>query len=296
MIRVGAANEETALEALPVEGLWSMAWRRLCRNQAAMVGLFVVILLILVAIFASVLAPYDPNVQRYEESFDGVSLKHPMGTDQLGRDILSRMIYGTRISMAVGVIVQLIVLLIGVPMGLIAGYYGGRIDNLLMRFTDIMYAFPDLLFIIIVTTALGRGIDKIFIAIGLVAWTDMARLVRGQTLSLREREFVQATSALGASTRWIMTRHLLPNALAPIIVAVTLGIPRAIIAESALSFIGIGLTPPTTSWGTLVQDGYSQIFAAPHLALFPAMAIGITMLAFTFFGDGLRDALDPRMR
>jgi len=159
-----------------------------------------------------------------------------------------------------------------------------------------MYAFPDLLFIIIITTWLGRGIDKIFIALGIVIWVDMARLVRGQVLSLREKEYVDAARALGVPTRSIMIRHLFPNALGPVIVAVTLGIPRAIIAESSLSFIGIGLTPPTASWGTLIQDGYSQIFAVAHPVLFPALAIAITMLSFTFLGDGLRDALDPRMR
>jgi oligopeptide transport system permease protein len=255
-----------------------------------------VAVLIFVAAAAPLLTPYDPNAQDYNAMFSGVSLQHPMGTDQLGRDLLARMMYGARVSMSVGVIVQFIVVLIGVPIGLVAGYYGGRIDNLLMRFTDIIYAFPDLLFIIIITTWLGRGIDKIFIAIGVVVWTDVARLMRGQVLSLREKEFIEAARALGTPTLPILLRHLFPNALGPLIVAITLGIPRAIIAESALSFIGIGLTPPTASWGTLIQDGYSQIFAVWHPVLFPAAAIAITMLAFTFLGDGLRDALDPRMK
>lgn len=296
MSQASIAIDERTLAELPVETLWASGWRRLKRNTAAMIGLVVVIILILTAIFANFLAPYDPTVQNYSESFKGISASHWMGTDQLGRDLFSRMIHGARVSMSVGVIVQLIVLFIGVPMGLVAGYYGGKVDNLLMRFTDIMYAFPDLLFIIIITTWLGRGIDKIFIAIGIVAWTDMARLVRGQVLSLREKEFVDAARALGVPTWQILLRHLFPNALGPIIVAVTLGIPRAIIAESALSFIGIGLTPPAASWGTLIQDGYSQIFAVAHPVLFPALAIAITMLSFTFLGDGLRDALDPRMR
>ena len=287
--------EDTLLE-LPIESLWRNAWRRLTRNRAAMVGLVVVSLLIFVALFAPLLAGYDPDKQDYTAMFEGISLQHPMGTDQLGRDLLSRMMYGARVSMAVGVIVQFIVVLIGVPIGLVAGYYGGRVDNLLMRITDIVYAFPDLLFIIIITTWLGRGIDKIFIAIGVVVWTDVARLMRGQVLSLREKEYVEAARALGAPTLPILLRHLFPNALGPLIVAITLGIPRAIIAESALSFIGIGLTPPAASWGTLIQDGYSQVFAVAHPVLFPAVAIAITMLAFTFLGDGLRDALDPRMK
>ncbi len=296
MSEVSVAAGEQALAELPVESLWASGWKRLKRNRAAMAGLTIVVLLVLVAVLAPVIAPYDPTAQDYGAAFQGISAQHPMGTDQLGRDLLSRMMYGTRVSLSVGVIVQFIVLLIGVPIGLSAGYYGGRVDNLLMRFTDIMYAFPDLLFVIIITTWLGRGIDKIFIAIGVVAWVDMARLVRGQVLSLREKEFIEAGRALGVPTYQIMLRHLFPNALGPIIVAVTLGIPRAIITESALSFIGIGLTPPSASWGTLIQDGYSQIFAVAHPVLFPALAIAITMLSFTFLGDGLRDALDPRMR
>ena len=291
-----ASIEELALAELPIEGLWTSGWKRLKRNRAAMVGLCVVVVLISSALLAPIIAPYDPTAQNYGESFEGISVRHLMGTDQLGRDLFTRMLYGARVSLSVGVIVQVIVLLIGVPVGLAAGFYGGWIDNLLMRFTDIMYAFPDLLFIIIITTWLGRGIDKIFIALGIVIWVDMARLVRGQVLSLREKEYVDAARALGVPTRSIMIRHLFPNALGPVIVAVTLGIPRAIIAESSLSFIGIGLTPPTASWGTLIQDGYSQIFAVAHPVLFPALAIAITMLSFTFLGDGLRDALDPRMR
>ncbi len=296
MSLVKAAAKELPLADLPVESLWASGWKRLRRNRAAMVGLVVVSLLVLTAIFANFLAPFDPSFQNYAETFRGISGRHLMGTDQLGRDLLRRMIFGARISLFVGVLVQFIVLLIGVPIGLTAGFFGGRVDNLLMRFTDVMYAFPDLLFIIIITTWLGRGIDKIFIAIGVVAWVDLARLIRGQVLSLREREYVEASRALGAPNSRIMLRHLLPNALGPVIVAITLGIPRAIIAEAGLTFIGIGLTPPTASWGTLIQDGYSQIFAAPHLVLFPAAAIALTMLSFTFLGDGLRDALDPRMR
>ncbi|TAK36042.1 MAG: ABC transporter permease [Chloroflexota bacterium] len=276
--------------------LWRDAWRRLIKNRAALVGLGLILVLALVAIAGDRIAPYSPTKQNYGLVFQGPSWSHWLGTDQLGRDLLSRMIHGTRVSLTVGVLVQVIVLGVGVPIGLVAGYVGGRVDNLLMRFTDVVYAFPDLLFIIIITTWLGRGIDKIFLAIGIVVWTDMARLVRGQTLSLREKEFVEAARAIGVPHVRIVLRHILPNALGPIIVAVTLGIPRAILAESALSFIGIGLTPPNASWGTLVQDAYSSIFAVPYVTLYPTLAIAITMLSFTFLGDGLRDALDPRMR
>jgi len=277
-------------------GLWGDALRRLARNRMAVLSLFVIIFLVVVAVFAPVVAPYDYEQQSYTEMFQPPGWSHWMGTDQLGRDTLSRMIMGARISMAVGLIVQVIVLVVGLPIGLIAGYRGKRTDNLLMRFTDIIYAFPDLLFILIIVSAWGRGVDKIFIAIGVVVWTDMARLVRGQVLSLKEKEFVDAARTLGATGPRIVLRHLLPNTLSPIIVAVTLGIPRAIMAEAVLSFIGVGLTPPNTSWGTLIQDGYNQIFAAKHLVVFPAIAIAVTMLSFTFLGDGLRDALDPRMK
>ncbi|MCL4545722.1 MAG: ABC transporter permease, partial [Chloroflexi bacterium] len=198
------------------------------------------------------------------------------------------------ISLSVGIFVQFIILAIGVPIGAIAAYAGGFIDNLLMRFTDVMYAFPDLLFVIIFMAAFGPSIKNIFLAIGLVNWVGMARLTRGQLLSLKQKEYVEAARAVGASAPRILLRHLIPNALGPIIVAVTFGIPGAIFIEAALSFIGLGVQPPTPTWGGMVNDGYTVIFADPPLAVWPALAIAITMMAFTFFGDGLRDALDPR--
>jgi oligopeptide transport system permease protein len=198
--------------------------------------------------------------------------------------------------MSVGMFTQLIVLSIGLPLGAIAAFAGARTDNLLMRFTDIMYAFPDLLLIILLRSIFGGSIYMIFLAIGLASWTNVARLTRSQILTLKEQDFVLAARTIGASEGTILRRHLLPNALGPIIVTVAFGIPRAIFAEAALSYIGIGVKPPTPSWGTMVSDGYQVIFGFPHLVLFPALAIAIAMLAFTFLGDGLRDALDPRLR
>jgi oligopeptide transport system permease protein len=274
--------------------LWSDAFERLRRNRAAMVALGVIILLVLIAIFAPLIAPYDPNALQPGGSNQPPSAGYKLGTDSVGFDELSRIIYGARISLSVGIFVQVLILGIGVPIGAIAAYAGGKVDNLLMRFTDVMYAFPDLLFVIIFMAAFGPSLKNIFLAIGLVSWVGMARLTRGQLLSLKEKEFVEAARAIGCPTWRIVFRHLLPNALGPIIVAVTFGVPGAIFIEAALSFIGLGVQPPTPTWGGMVNSGYSVIFADAGLVVYPAIAIAITMMAFTFLGDGLRDALDPR--
>lgn len=284
--------------------LWGDAWRRLLKNKMAIAGGVVVVLLILVAIFADQLAPYPPSKQDYLAVFEAPGGAHLLGTDNLGRDQLSRLIYGARVAIAVGVFTQVLILAIGLPIGSIAALVGGRVDNLLMRFTDIVYAFPDLLFIILLSTVLRGnplasvwgGLLVIFFAIAVVSWVEVARLTRGQILSLREREFVEAARALGAGTDRIISKHLLPNALGPIIVSVTFGVPRAIFTEATLSFLGIGITPPNPSWGSMIQDGYQGIFAFPYLVLGPALCIAVTLLAFTFLGDGLRDALDPRAK
>ena len=274
---------------------YALAFDRLIRNRLAVVGFIVIFLLILVAIFAPLLAPYNPIKQNYDAISQGPSGKHWFGTDPLGRDAFSRLLVGARTSLSVGIFTQIIVLTIGLPIGVLAGYLGGRTDNLLMRFVDIMYAFPDLLFIILLRSVLGGGILMIFLAIGLVAWTNIARLVRGQVLTVKELDYVTAARAIGGTTRSILLRHILPNSISPLIVAVTFGISRAIFVEAALSYIGIGVPPPTPSWGSMIQDGYTVIFVAPTLVLFPAIAIAVVMLSFTFLGDGLRDALDPRM-
>jgi oligopeptide transport system permease protein len=282
--------------ARPHHTLWGDAFIRLRRNRLAVVGAIMILLITLAAIFVPIFSPYGFAEQNLNAVREGPSWSHPFGTDELGRDVFTRLFAGARTSLLVGIFTQFIVLAIGLPIGAVAAYAGGRADNLIMRFVDVMYAFPDILLIILIRAILGGSIYMIFLAIGLVAWVNVARLVRGQILSLKQRDFATAARAMGASGRYIVWRHLLPNSLGPIIVVITFGIPRAIFAEAALSYIGIGIKPPTPSWGTMIRDGYDLIFSAPHLVLFPAIALGILMLAFTFLGDGLRDALDPRLR
>ena len=276
--------------------LWLDAFHRLARNKLAVAGGVIVLLMIIIALFAPLIAPYSPSQQNYSVILQPPSASYLMGTDLLGRDIFSRLVYGARISLSVGIFTQIIILLIGLPIGAVAGLAGGKVDNLLMRFTDIIYAFPDLLLIILFKFIFGGGIFTIFLAIGIVSWTNIARLIRGQILSLRERDFITAARTIGAGNLRIFIHHLLPNSLSPIIVTVTFSVPRAIFAEAALSYIGIGIKPPTPSWGTMIQEGSQAIFASPYATLFPALAIALLMIAFSFLGDGLRDALDPRMR
>jgi oligopeptide transport system permease protein len=280
----------------PHHSLWGDAFIRLRRNKLALAGGGFILILTLAAVFAPLLTPYRFDQQNYDAIMQAPGAGHLLGTDELGRDVFTRLIYGARTSLAVGVFTQIIVLAIGLPIGAVAGYGGGRVDNLLMRFVDVMYAFPDILLIILLRSIFGGSIFMIFLAIGLVAWVNIARLVRGQVLSLKERDFINAARSMGGGGGYITRHHLLPNSLGPVIVAVTFNIPRAIFTEAALSYIGIGVKPPTPSWGAMIRDGYDVIFAAPHLILVPAIAIALLMLAFTFLGDGLRDALDPRLR
>lgn len=304
------ALKEAAVATKP-RGLWSDAWRRLKKNKAAMAGAGFIMLVALVAILADVLAPHDPNRQYIatvptwagpfwlENSAQGF----PLGTDDLSRDILSKLIYGARVSLIVGFVPVLIITLIGVPIGLLSGWVGGRWDNILQRGVDVVYAFPDLLFFIILASALrDRWIGKIlgglvllFVALSLVGWTTMTRLVRGQVLSLKNKEFVEAARSIGTPTWKIILKHILPNSMAPIIVAVTFGVPSAILAEAVLAFLGLGVAPSVPSWGRMVQNGFAQVLFQPEFTLIPAAAIASIMIAFTFLGDGLRDALDPYM-
>jgi oligopeptide transport system permease protein len=281
-------------------GLWTDVWRRFRRNRLAVAGAGVVAILILDAVLAGLLVQFgivqDPIKQHVETSLAGPSAQHLLGTDYLGRDTLSRLMFGARISLTIGILVQAIYVVIGGTIGLVAGYAGGRIDNLLMRFTDIWYAFPDLLFVLVLVSVFSPSLLSIFAAIGIVNWVGLARLVRGQVLSIKEKEFVESARAVGSSHFKIVLRHLVPNALGPVLITLTFGIPAAIFLEAALSYIGVGIQPPTPSWGVMIQDGYQAIFASPWQVAFPAIAIAITMLSFTFIGDGLRDALDPRMR
>jgi len=276
--------------------LWRDAWRRLIRNKLAVAGGITVIALCLVAIFAPVLAPYPYTKANFGKIYEFPSREFPLGTDQLGRDVLSRMIYGARVSMLVGLGAQVIVVLIGVPIGLISGYMGGRVDLVLTRFVDVMYAFPQLLFVILVMSMLGAGLVNIFIAIGFTGWVGIARQTRAQVLSIKETEFVEGARALGAGFFRQITRHILPSALTPIVVSVTFGIPVAIFTEAALSFIGVGINPPTPSWGQMVGENQQFLRSYWYLCVFPSIAIAVTMLSFTFFGDGVRDALDPKMK
>ena len=276
--------------------LWRDAVRRLLRNRLAMAGGVVVVLLCLTAIFADLLAPLPYTKTNFGRLNEGPTRDYLFGTDQLGRDLFSRMIYGARVSMLVGLGAQIIVVLIGVPIGALSGYLGGRADLFITRFIDVMYAFPRLLFVILVMSMLGAGLTNIFIAIGLTGWVGIARQTRAQVLALKEKEFVDAARGLGAGFARLLSRHILPNALTPIVVAVTFGIPEAIFTEAALSFIGVGINPPTPSWGQMVGEGQQYIRSYWHLCVFPSIAIAITMLAFTFFGDGVRDALDPKLK
>jgi oligopeptide transport system permease protein len=261
-----------------------------------MIGIGFILVLTLAAIFAPLITPYGFAEQHLTEILQSPSWKHIMGTDQLGRDTFARLLYGARTSLSVGIFTQFIVLVIGLPVGAIAGYAGGRVDNYIMRFVDVMYAFPDILLIILLRSVLGGSIYMLFLAIGLVAWVNVARLVRGQILGLKSRDFVNAARSMGGEGGYITRRHLLPNTLGPIIVTVTFNVPRAIFTEAALSYIGIGVKVPTPSWGAMIQDGFNLIFSKPYMLLFPAIALALLMLAFTFLGDGLRDALDPKLR
>ena len=283
-------------EALRSSSLWRDAARRLLRNRLAVLVGAVVVVLCLLAIFADVLAPRPYTKTNFGRLTEPPSRDYPMGTDQLGRDVLSRMIYGARVSMMVGLGAQIIVVLLGVPIGALSGYLGGRVDLYLMRFVDVMYAFPNLLFVILVMSMLGAGLMNIFIAIGLTGWVGIARQTRAQVLAIKEKEFVEGARGLGAGFARLLGRHVLPNALTPIVVAVTFGIPQAIFTEAALSFIGVGINPPTPSWGQMVGEGQQYLRTYWHLCVFPSIGIAVTMLSFTFLGDGVRDALDPKLK
>ena len=290
-------------------GLWSDAWRRLKKNKAALAGLAYILLMALIAIFAPLLAPMGPDelttVNSYTPPFwqEGSDPNHLLGTDGSSFDELSRLIYGARISMIVGFVPVVIIALIGASLGLLSGWLGGRWDNVLMRVVDAVYAFPSLLLFIILQAAfretpfgqLQGGLILLFAAFAITEWTTMTRLVRGQVLSLKQKEFIEAAKSVGVPTRSIIFRHILPNSLAPIIVSITFGVPAYILAEAALSYLGLGIRPPTPSWGSMVYEGYSQIQNYPSFVIMPSILIALIMLAFTFLGDGVRDALDPQM-
>ncbi len=271
-------------------------WQRFRRHRLALVGAVLLICLYMSAIFAPMLAPYSPRAQDLSNRYAPPSSEHWFGTDLYGRDIFSRVIYGGRISLSVGLVSVAIALTIGTTIGALAGYYGGWLDNVLMRFTEVVISFPILFLIIAVVAIIGPSIFNIMVVIGFTAWPGTARLVRGQFLSLREQDFVEAARALGARELRIIFRQILPNAVAPIIVAGTLGVASAILVESALSYLGIGVQPPTPSWGNILYEGQRFIRRAWWYTVFPGAFIFVTVLSFNLVGDALRDALDPRLR
>lgn len=299
------------------DGFWTSAFHRMRRNKLAMAAALFLIALSLIAIFVPMFYRYTYAQQDYSAVTQGPTWAHPMGTDQLGRDIMIRLIFGARISLTVGIVVQTVIMLIGVPAGLLAGYFGGKTDTAIMRTVDVLYAIPSLLFVIIIMTFLRGtfsgeptgiwsgvarldertgGLVGVYIGLGIIGWLTVCRIVRANTLSLKNREFAEAARALGATDGRIMFRHLLPNTIAPIVVAATLGIPLAILAEAGISFLGLGVIPPMPSWGLMISESLPSMRAHPHMLIFPALLLSLTVLAFNFLGDGLRDALDPWMK
>jgi len=275
---------------------WQDAWRRLKQNRLAMVGLWVIVAIALIAIFGPMFSPYSYSDQSLFDQNMYISREHWLGTDDLGRDLLTRIMYGARISLTVGFVASFINLTVGVVYGGISGYYGGQVDNVMMRIVEILSGIPLLLYVILLMVVLRPGLQNILIALGLVYWLGMARIVRGQILSLKEQDYVLAARTIGADNSRIIYKHLIPNAMGPIIVTATLNIPQAIFTEAFLSFIGLGVNAPMASWGVLANDALPSFRTYPWQLFFPAIAISVTMLAFNFLGDGLRDALDPKQR
>ncbi len=292
-----AAAPELAEHALPPTTLWSDARRRLLRNRAAVVSAAFLVVITALA-FGAPYAPWlaDPAAQDLRLSATPPSLSHAFGTDELGRDVLSRVLNGGRISLLVGLVGTLVSLLIGITWGAVAGYRGGRTDEFMMRIVDVLYSLPYIFLVILLLVFFSRSLIMLFVALGLVQWLTMARIVRGQVLSLKAQTFVEAARALGASDWRIIFRHIVPNTLGPVIVYTTLTVPAVILQEAFLSFLGLGVQPPNASWGTLVSDGARVLVLFPWLVVFPGAALSLTLLAFNFLGDGLRDALDPQDR
>jgi peptide/nickel transport system permease protein len=274
--------------------MYGKAWRRFRKHKLAVAGAVLILLFYAVAVFAPILAPHDPYVVNTLKLREAPTSSHPKGRDEVGRDLLSRVIYGSRIALTVGFVAAGISLVVGVLCGLVAGYFGGWVDQVLMRLVDALMAFPTLLLIMATVAAFGPKLWTVIVAIGMTSWSVYARVVRGEVLSLREREFVEGARALGAGGWRIIFRHLLPNCMAPVIVLVTLNVSNAILTESSLSFLGFGIQPPEASWGSILSTGRQFITTAPHIAIFPGLAITLVVLAFNLVGNGLRDALDPK--
>jgi oligopeptide transport system permease protein len=290
----------TAVVADDAKGrsLWVDAWEKLKRNRAAVVGGCIIAVMAVLVVVAPWFARYAYDFADFANTSIGPSWStgHLFGTDTIGRDIFVRTLYGGRISLMVGIVATTVSLVIGVTYGAVAGYFGGRVDNVMMRIVDILYALPFMFFVILLMVFFGRSIFLIFIAIGAINWLDMARIVRGQTLSLKHREFVEAAQAQGVSAFAIIRRHIVPNLLGIVAVYVTLTIPQVILVESFLSFLGLGVQEPMTSWGALVNEGSRELESAPWMLIFPAAFLATTLFCFNFLGDGMRDALDPKDR
>ncbi|MDZ4803537.1 MAG: ABC transporter permease [Candidatus Eisenbacteria bacterium] len=277
--------------------LWSDAWRRLRKNRMAVVSGFVLLVIAFLTVSAPILPGVsDPNRQDLELGAVPPGSGHVMGTDILGRDLLARVLHGGRISLLVGLVATMVSFLIGVTWGAVAGYFGGRLDNAMMRFVDVLYSLPYMFLVILLLVFFSRSVLMLFVALGAVQWLTMARIVRGQVLSLKNQEFVEAARAIGVSHAGIIYRHLIPNALGPIIVYATLTVPAVMLQEAFLSFLGLGVQPPDASWGVLVNEGATVMGLFPWLVIFPGVALALTLFCLNFLGDGLRDALDPHLR
>lgn len=293
-----ALSPQPTLPIVKGRSLWKDAFYRLRRNKAAMVSLTILIIIMLMAIFAPYLGQhsFDYTDLNYVKSPPSIENGYYFGTDSNGRDLFTRTLYGARVSLAVGILATLVSLIIGVTYGAIAGFFGGWVDNAMMRVVDVIYALPFMFFVIMLMVFFGRNFILIFVALGAVEWLDMARIVRGQTLSVRKKEFIEAAHACGVSNLTIIRRHIIPNCIGPVIIYMTLLIPRVILIESFLSFLGLGISDPQTSWGKLIRDGANNMVDAPWMLAFPATFLAVTLFCFNFLGDGLRDALDPKDR
>ena len=286
----------TPMDVIHEEGssLWRDAWIKLSKNYLALLGLAVLVLLVVISLLTPWIAPYSYSAQNLDLGATAPSLQHWLGTDVFGRDMLTRIMYGGRISLMVGFVATGVALVIGILWGAVAGFYGGRIDALMMRIVDILYALPFMIFIVLLMVVFGRNILLLFLAIGAVEWLTMARIVRGQVMSLRHQEFVEAANSLGLSQWIIIRRHIIPNTLGPVIVYTTLTIPSVMLLEAFLSFLGLGIQPPESSWGLLISYGVETMEEYPWPLVFPGIALSLTLFALNVLGDGLRDALDPR--
>jgi peptide/nickel transport system permease protein len=287
---------EVSRQVQPGKSLQALAWQQLLRKKTAVLGMGIVGLLVLTAVMADVLAPYGPTTIFSQEAMSPPSWEHPMGTDLLGRDVLSRVIHGSRVSIYVGVFSLVLAIFLGIPLGIIAGFYGGAIDNLIMRIMDIILAFPIFLLAIVIMVMLEPSVTNVVIALGIVRIPIYARIVRGSVLSVKELEYIEAAKALAVRDQRLLFRHVLPNCMAPIIVTSTLSVGTSIIVEASLSFLGLGTQPPTPSWGWDLKANLMLLELNPWITIFPGLAIFCTVLAFNLFGDGLRDALDPRLK